>query len=61
MSTIFLSYYSKPLDCGDSVNTQYSQFWGIRMPQEATIFYAYGGNINLDGPAERGDPVQYTQ
>ena len=22
------------------------------MPQEVTIFYAYGGNINLDGPAD---------
>ena len=22
------------------------------MPQEVTIFYAYGGNLNLDGPAD---------
>ena len=25
---------------------------GIWMPQEVTIFNAYGGNINLDGPAD---------
>ena len=22
------------------------------MPQEVTIFYAFGGNLNLDGPAD---------